>query len=183
MNLPVFLTNPLFCLLIPSCPCLVFLFNDTVTSLLQTDVKCWVSLVFCVKLNMAWKVKFLVLFWGPLGTKCSIFNRDDTSNMPRCQHSGSINWICVLIRLRLVCRQVGEPLSPLAGLGCLELQLCQGSMGSPQPHSSKAGCLGCYAGFEFGGSEASWKELGKGSVHGLEDKWCKKVGKCFMSIK
>lgn len=47
VNLPVFLTNPLFCLVIPSCPCFVFLFNDTVTSLLQKTEMLSVTSFLC----------------------------------------------------------------------------------------------------------------------------------------
>lgn len=140
-------------------------------------LKCWVSLVFCVKLNMAWKDEILGFFWGPLGTKCSIFSRHDTSNMPRCQHSGNINWIH---GLTLQCWLADK------GESCCHLFLGSAAFSSAvpglQPHSSKAGA-GICAGFEFGQSEVSWKELGKGSVYGLEDKWSKKDGKCFVSIE
>lgn len=90
MSLPVFLTNPLFCLLIPSFPCFVFLFNDTVTSLLQTSVKCWVSLVFCLKLNMAWKLNFW-LFFGDLWAQSAVFLIEKTQAI--CQ---GVNIVAVL---------------------------------------------------------------------------------------
>lgn len=82
MNLPVFLTNLLFCL--PSCLGCVFLFNDMVTSLLQTTVKCWASLIFCVK----WSEKLHFWFFsGDLWAQSAVF----LIEMTQAIHQGVIS--------------------------------------------------------------------------------------------